>query len=150
MKSRPFGARGQGPAPSRPRPAERAPERSGVGGSGTAYTGPHPGRPDPAPHHSRPLQGLPGPLRWVLLGSSSGSWVLGGWVLHPVYPPGYPPCIPTSTGTPTTRMSWLVHTTHGPGTPRTCTYGRFWTAVGEPRGVEHSRVLGSRTGLYCI
>ena len=29
-----------------------------------------------------------------------------------------------------------------------CTYDRFWQGVGEPRGVEHSLVSGSRAGLY--
>ena len=32
-------------------------------------------------------------------------------------------------------------------TTGTCTYDRFDTLVGEPRGIEHSRYIGSQAGL---
>ena len=38
--------------------------------------------------------------------------------------------------------------TPGYGTPGTCTYDRFRTRVGEPRGIEHRPVSGSRPVKY--
>ena len=56
---------------------------------------------------------------------------------HPVHPPG----MHQLHGTPSARTA---------GTLGTCTYDRFEVNVGEPRGVEHSLISGSRAGLYCI
>ena len=81
-------------------------------------------------------------------GARSAGWAQRGrWAgstpryTHPVYPPG----IPTWYHTPVPHVTAArVH--HGHGTPGTCTYDRFGQYVGEPRGVEHSPYLGSRTG----
>ena len=54
-------------------------------------------RPVLDPHRSRPLQGLPGPLRWDL---GLPRAVQGGWVYYPGIPTRptplvpYPPCTP--------------------------------------------------------
>ena len=50
----------------------------------------------------------------------------------PVYPPWYHPPAPHVTAA-------RVH--HGRGATGTCTYDSFEHVVGEPRGVEHSRVF---------
>ena len=120
------------------------PAGPGVGGPGSdAHQGSVPGRPLHPDHHSRPLQGLPGPLRCLgLLLGLSGPWRLGTRY--------YPPCIPT-------RIPALVPypaTRHRYRTPRrglgNTRNSQFWDPVGEPRGVRTQPVIGSQTGLYCI
>ena len=89
----------------------------------------------PVPTTPGPV-GLPGPLRW--------DWDLPRAVqgstryTHPGTPPVYPPWYHTRTRTPATVMTRYPSTDH----PNT----RFWDLVGEPRGVEYSRVLGSQAG----
>ena len=92
--------------------------------------------PPPIPHHSRPLQGLPGPLRWGWVPQGSARAVAGctGIALpgthrytHPVYPPRYPPDPPDMH----TAADRDQHEHRG-----ACTYDRFGTRVGEPRGVR--------------
>ena len=83
--------------------------------------------------HSRPPAGvLRGPLRCQGLLSGVGPAWLGTRYSPPVYPPGYPPSIPTLVPYPD------PYTAAGPlpgaGTHRS--YSRFWTTVGEPRGVR--------------
>ena len=93
------------------------------------------GIPAPSTTHSSP----PGPsgARFAVLGTSLSS-VLGGWVL-----PRYThPAIPVQAAAPTPgRVCTCTGTP--PDTARTRTYG---PVVGEPRGVEHTAVLGSGTG----
>ena len=90
MESRPFAARGQDP------PLAGLDSGAGPGGpqvrsgwSRAAYTGPLV-RPSSVPHHSAPLQGATGPLRWELTSPGQSGWVLYPGITHPVYPPVLP------------------------------------------------------------
>ena len=71
------------------------------------------------------------------------------WAVYaPVLPTRYThPGIP-HPGTPHRPTPSSCTTPPSTGTPRTCTYDSSETPVGEPRGMEHTRVSGSRTGLY--
>ena len=97
---------------------------------------------------SDPPPGAQGPVpcgHWSAGGLSAryrGRWV----VLHPVYPPDIPTRIPV-LGPYTARCpSPRCTSTPVRGSPETCTYDRFETRVGEPRGVEHGPLFRSRTG----
>ena len=98
---------------------------AGVGGLGAA------GVRAPGYHHSRPLQGLPGPLRCIL-DLSSSSWLGTG-----ITPPGTHPVYPTLVPYPTPQYPPVTRTTPVTSTTGTCIYDQFGTRVGEPRGVEY-------------
>ena len=97
--------------------------------------------------HSAPLQGAtgPAPLSGLLLEQC-------GWVYR-YSPPHYPPGISTP-GTPLVpvRRSHGSHVTAGTGTGATgaCTYGCFWTSVGEPRGIRTQPYFRVRDRLYTV
>ena len=100
-------------------------------------------RPSSRTHHSRPLQGLPGPLRWFLTSPRD----VGGLLLdpgithlvtHPVYPPQYPP----RTRTPS-RVQCSVHV-------HSARYSSFRTRVGEPRGTRTHRCFRVSDWLYTV
>ena len=84
-------------------------------------------------------------------GWSGWSWELGRtWWVGRVVPSRYTPGdAPSPHGVPAaTGCSWG----HLAGCSRAGAvgYDRFETPVGEPRGVEHSPVLGSQAGIYSI
>ena len=95
------------------------------------------------PHPLQPPAGASG-------ARSAGNCPCGCWtwhvgtprITHPVYPPGY--THPgTRLGPHTDDLSSCMHHTTVRGTTGACTYGRFWSTVGEPRGIEYRRVSGS-------
>ena len=100
--------------------------------------------PDPPLTHGRPSyprpptpplpcrEGIPGPasLSGVPLLEQRAGWVVPGITTrytHPLYPPRH-------RSHPTDRCR--THCRARPGTLRTCTYDRFGTVLGEPRGVR--------------
>ena len=91
-----------------------------------------------------PWQGLLGSAS-LSAGSPRAKWA--GWVT-PVLPTRYThPAIPPRYHTPPP-TPLCPHTTAVHHTPTACTYDRFWTSVGEPRGVNTGLVSGSQAGLY--
>ena len=103
----------------------------GLGGRTSAPSNARPQNPPtPAP------TGLPGPASLVLGPPRAAGCLVAGYypgpptrIPTPVYPPWYPTrYAPTSAPSP-------VHTA-GYGTTGTCTYDRFWTPRGEPRGIR--------------
>ena len=125
---------------------EEAPGRAhGVGSTGPAGWVPdvpwdtHPALYPPTPA----LAGLPGPASLVqdLLARQLGSTRYSPPATHPV-PIPHPG---TTHPAPLYPHTAMVH-----HTLTACTYGRFDTDVGEPRGVEYSAVSGSRTGLWTL
>ena len=110
--------------------------------------GPVPVRPLHPPTHSSPC-GASG-ARSAGGFAPRAVWDLGGWVpgiTPPVPTPVYPHPVPTRPAphrpTPSSCTTPRVR-----GTTGTCTYDRFKTRVGEPRGTEHTRVSGPQAGLY--
>ena len=93
--------------------------------------------------HSEPLQGSTGPasLSYAPLYRGTSSWLGTRY-----YPPVYPPCIPTRYAHPA--RTTLQTTRYTPGAHRS--YSRFWTTVGEPRGMRTQPVLGSQDWLYTV
>ena len=113
----------------------------GVGGSGCSDVrvsgdGPYP--PTPAPSGLPGPASLVGPLQVLTLACSVDPGITTRYT-HPVIPrPVHPSCpTPSSCTTPPCSV-----------TTGTCTYDRFESPVGEPRGVEYTHVSGSRAGLY--
>ena len=108
--------------------AERAPERSGVGGQVQRASE------LPSTTHSRPCR--PSGARFAVLGTSprAACWV------YRYYPPLYPPSPHTPPVLPTCR--------HYRPRPARCTNSCFGTLVGEPRGSRTHPGLGSLAGLY--
>ena len=105
-------------------------------------TGPWTLHPD---HPLHPLQGVPGPasLSGLARYGSLGSWVVPRYY-HPVYPPWY------HTRYPLHRPTLSSCTTPpGHGTTGTCTYGRFGTTVGEPRGIRTHTFLRVLRVKHC-
>ena len=99
----------------------------------------------PVTTHSGPL-GLRGPLRchWDPP-RAAGPLALGDPVLptrytHLVPPRLYPFQAPTDSPRPR-----HARPDHRPAHPRACTYDQFRPVVGEPRGIEHTAVLGSQS-----
>ena len=92
------------------------------------------------PHPLQPLAGAYG-ARFAGIYLSSSSVV--GYRYTP--PRTHPSPIPVPSTrpyrTPCTACSSVLLV------PGTCTYDRFWDVLGEPRGLEHTAVSGSRTGL---
>ena len=92
------------------------------------------GRPAPYPHHSGALQAPTGPLRWDM-DPPRAVW-LGT---------GIPLPVPTQSPYPYTRTRPAARAVASgacaSSVTGTCTYDRFETNVGEPRGVEHTGVL---------
>ena len=121
-------------------PVQGGPSRGPTGPAGWYRTRPAAGtRTRPHDHPLQALQALRGPLRCH--GTSlRGCWVVPGIALpvpHPVYPPRYTP--PSHrTGSTADKDHWE--------TTRTCTYGRFGTLVGEPRGLRTHPVFRSLAG----
>ena len=133
-------ARGAQP-PTREGPQGPTGPTGWVGGWADVQTGPR-GRPQIPTHSTLPAGGLRGPLRWYLGPRGSGPLALGDLVLptrytHPVHPCLYPgPVHPPDQCT-----VWTMH-----GTTGTCTYDRFETRVGEPRGIGTHPYSGSQAG----
>ena len=139
VKSRPFGCKA----------AIRAQDREGTAGDRPGPEGvvlrppPSPCAPGPRYHPLRPPAGAYG-ARFAVSGTSPGSWVVPRYspsCTHPVYPPWY--THPART--------WGLHGSHVTagtvaGVLGACTYGRFETPVGEPRGMRTQPVLGSPAG----
>ena len=112
---------------------------------GANWTGPtgtlhpdHPLHPPPAG------EGFRGPLRCqgLLVVSDLGCrWapVLPTRITHPVYPTLVPPWDRTPPADMLVPGTNTVYRSLG-----SCTYGRFWDGLGEPRGVEYRPVSGSR------
>ena len=106
---------------------------SGVGGPGAAGVRLH------VPTTPGSLQEPSGPAS--LEHGPSSSSVLGTGIPLPLPTQSpYPPCIPTLYTHPTTTSS----------TCRARPYSRFWTVVGEPRGVGTQPVIGSQAGYIGI
>ena len=89
----------------------------------------------------QPPAGTSGPASLEHAPLGVGTLALGGpGITHPVYPPWYHPYTRT-WDQPDTARPRHARLDHGTGTPGTCTYGRFETPVGEPRGIKHTRVF---------
>ena len=89
--------------------------------------------------HSGPCRAYGARFAVKACSSRAGGWVPG--IALPVPTRLYPtPVVPS-------RHARAVASGACAGSARgACTYDRFWDRVGEPRGVEHSLNLGSRTG----
>ena len=104
------------------------------------------GRPQ-IPTHSSPHWGLPGPASLVSetlrVSDLPRYWtpVLPTRYTLPVYPPGYPP---------STHPARHAHRPAMPVHPRACTYGHFWTLVGEPRGSRTHPGFRSQDTKYTV
>ena len=90
-------------------------------------------------HPLRPPAGVYGARSAVSL-DHLAVYVLGSWARH--YPPGIPTRLPTLVPYPPwyTLPALAVIVMHSHRDTR------YWTPVGEPRGVEHTPVLGSLAG----
>ena len=98
------------------------------------------GRPLHLTTHSGPCRAYG--ARFAVRFAPRAAW-LGTGITHPLYPPGIPqPC--THLGLYWRHARVTCHGWHGAGVAGACTYDRFESTVGEPRGIEHtpySRVL---------
>ena len=111
----------------------RPPGRPGPAGVGCGRTG----RPGYIPTHSSPMLGLPGPLHWDIPLPEQ----LGGWVVLPRYiPPSTHPVYPSWDPYPHPYMA-VTAVPEGADT-------RFWTLVGEPRGIGTLRFQGPGLVIY--
>ena len=116
-------------------------QRSGPRKPGTGWSGWYLGlgRTRPYTHHSRPLQGLTGPLRWCRT-SLRDSWVVPRYS-PPPYPPTHtPPVYTLPYSHPCTACSSVLLVTGA------CLYDRFQDTVGEPRGAGTQPYSGSQAG----
>ena len=96
----------------------------------------------PLTTHSSPCRGFRGPpsaVRGGLLEQRAG-WVVPG-IAPPCTHPVYPPCLHLGSHSLRCPGAW-----HGARVAGACTYGRFWTRVGEPRGSRTHSGYGSQTG----
>ena len=94
-----------------------------------------------------PAGGGPVPCgHWLAARTSARAGWLGDLVLPTRLPTRYthPGTAPGPLHGPSDMLVPGTNTVYGH--PRTCTYDRFWSTVGEPRGLEHTPVSGSRTG----
>ena len=90
--------------------------------------------------HSAPCRGY-GARFAVCPPLGLGTWHVAGYPVLPTLDthPVYPTLVLPGTATPAVDM--LVPGTNTVcGTAGTCTYGRFWDGLGEPRGVEYSQL----------
>ena len=129
---------GRGPRPSGAGPEGlQGLEWWGLGARANGSMGAAARPPTPAP------VGLPGPaplsgLRFTVMDPGYRYVpVLPTRYTHPAYPPWYRTQPSRTVAASCTTLS---------GHPRTCTYDRFWTPEGEPRGVRTQPVLGSQAG----